>query len=100
MFDNRSPCFIPCRVLGEMKCICKYSYIYIYVFRVLREMKCSLEVECEQIKRKFENTINDNNLLVREYAVHRGESDKEMSQLRAELKIKTFELTVDICICV
>jgi hypothetical protein len=47
----------------------KYLIILSWLCRVLREMKSSLEVECEQMKRKVETSIEDNNRLVRDHAV-------------------------------
>lgn len=61
--------------------------------RVLREAKLSLENECEQLRRRTEVLASENIQLQREVSGLHSEKSAEISDVRAELKMKSFELT-------
>ena len=61
--------------------------------RVLREAKTSLEMENEQLKRKVEHLSSELSMLLKEHTTSVSEKTNEISELRASLKMKIFELT-------
>jgi len=61
--------------------------------RLLRETVQSLEVSSEQLRRGNEGLQKELALLQREGAAGLLDKGQELSELRAELRIKSFELT-------
>lgn len=61
--------------------------------RVLREAKASLEAEIESTRRRFDSLTAEHNELLKSHALSISERNKEISELRADLKMKIFELT-------
>ena len=61
--------------------------------RVLREAKTSLEGENDKLKHRVESLGNELSVLLKEHTMAMGERTKEVSELRADLKMKIFELT-------
>lgn len=61
--------------------------------RVLREAKLSLENECNQLKRRNDTLLLDVSSLQREMNATVSQKNNEISEVRAELKMKSFELT-------
>ena len=59
----------------------------------MREAKTSLEMENEQLKRKVEHLGSELSVLLKEHTTSVSEKTNEISELRASLKMKIFELT-------
>ena len=62
-------------------------------FRILREIRASLEQENDAQRRKIEAINAENLALYKEQQTMRSEKDNEIIQLQTELKLKNFELT-------
>jgi chromosome segregation ATPase len=61
--------------------------------RVLREAKASLETECDRLRHRVDQLSAELSVLLKEHTGAMGERTKEVSELRADLKMKIFELT-------
>ena len=64
-----------------------------FLCRVLREVRSSLEAECAELKRSVASRDAELSTLSRELAEVRSVKDSDISQLQAEVKLKTFEAT-------
>lgn len=60
--------------------------------RVLREAKASLDVERENLRRRNDTLVLENKRLTKEMSDLDAVMNRELSDLRAELKMKTFEI--------
>lgn len=61
-------------------------------YRVLLEAKQSLEAECVQLRRRNDALSADLTALRQEMHASSGEKSDELSGVRAELRVKSFEL--------
>jgi predicted RNase H-like nuclease (RuvC/YqgF family) len=59
--------------------------------RVLREVKSSLQSEVDQLRRRLDDKENELQRTYREMNAMNLSKDNEISSLRAELKMKSFE---------
>jgi hypothetical protein len=59
----------------------------------LRETSKSLEIEISQFRRRIDSLSSDNNSLVREVTTVTNQKNLEIFELKAEIKLKLFELS-------
>lgn len=61
--------------------------------RLLRDNLSQIENDCDQLKKKLEFANIENSQLVRELALVQTSKCEEITDVRAELKLKSFELS-------
>lgn len=61
--------------------------------KILKEAKDSLESECDTLRKREDTYINENRRLIKELSQLNIDKNQEISELRAELKMKIFEVT-------
>lgn len=61
--------------------------------RVLREAKSAMEAECHQLRQRNDSLAQQLSLLQQEMVSAQQDKNNAISDLRAEVKMKAFELT-------
>jgi hypothetical protein len=59
---------------------------------MLRELLSSCQDENDQFRKKLDSLTQQNSVLMQDLSLQRADKSKELSEIRADLKLKAFEL--------
>lgn len=60
---------------------------------MLRDLLSSCREENNQLNKKLENTMQQNAALMHDLSIIRADKSKELAEVRADIRLKSFELT-------